>query len=267
YYVFMTSIGFNRILRPSCFTLNFYREILSSKEVYESFIYTVKINTISAFISITLTVVLLFLIFLGKRKNYAHIKLFQKFVESPTFIPYLVSAYGILLMFMKNGILHNLFVKFGILSSNQFPILTNEKYGISIILTYIWKTLPFMTMMTLPIMFRVEKKWDSLGKIYNLSSLDFFKKIVLPLILPNLGVSFFIVLSYLFASFETPYILGVTYPRVLSVLVFDMYAKGSLDFRGKIMVLNILISCLSLIFAGAIYFIFKYFTKFEDREW
>ncbi|MGL5176394.1 MAG: ABC transporter permease, partial [Cetobacterium sp.] len=89
----------------------------------------------------------------------------------------------------------------------------------------------------------------------------------LPLILPNLGVSFFIVLSYLFASFETPYILGVTHPRVLSVLVFDMYAKGSLDLRGKIMVLNILISCISLIFAGAIYFIFKYFTKFEDREW
>ena len=90
---------------------------------------------------------------------------------------------------------------------------------------------------------------------------------MLPLILPALSVSFFIVLTYLFASFETPYILGVTHPRVLSVSVFDMYTKGSLEARGKIMVMNIMISIISLFFGGMISLALKFFSKFENREW
>lgn len=268
YYVLMTSLGYNRILTKSYFTLDYYRDILSSKEFYNSLIYTVKINTISSFLAFTLTIVVVFLVFLSKRKGYFYTKFFQKVIEAPVFVPYLVSAYGILLLLMRRGIINNFLLKIGMISSvNQFPILTNDHNGVGIILTYVWKALPFMTMMSLPTVFRIDRKWDSLGKLYNLNNITFFRKIVFPLIFPTLSISFFIVLTYLFAAFETPYILGVTHPRVLSVLVFDTYTKGNLGLRGKIMVMNILISSISLLFGGIMCLALKFFTKFQEREW
>ena len=268
YYVLMTSLGYNRILTKSYFTLDYYRDILSSKEFYNSLIYTVKINTISSFLAFILTIVVVFLVFLSKRKGYFYTKFFQKVIEAPVFVPYLVSAYGILLLLMRRGIINNFLLKIGMISSvNQFPILTNNHNGVGIILTYVWKALPFMTMMSLPTVFRIDRKWDSLGKLYNLNNITFFRKIVFPLIFPTLSISFFIVLTYLFAAFETPYILGVTHPRVLSVLVFDTYTKGNLGLRGKIMVMNILISSISLLFGGIMCLALKFFTKFQEREW
>ncbi|WP_448819918.1 ABC transporter permease [Cetobacterium sp.] len=268
YYVLMTSLGYNRILTKSYFTLDYYRDILSSKEFYNSLIYTVKINTISSFLAFILTIVVVFLVFLSKRKGYFYTKFFQKVIEAPVFVPYLVSAYGILLLLMRRGIINNFLLKIGMISSvNQFPILTNDHNGVGIILTYVWKALPFMTMMSLPTVFRIDRKWDSLGKLYNLNNITFFRKIVFPLIFPTLSISFFIVLTYLFAAFETPYILGVTHPRVLSVLVFDTYTKGNLGLRGKIMVMNILISSISLLFGGIMCLALKFFTKFQEREW
>ncbi|MGL5367786.1 MAG: ABC transporter permease, partial [Cetobacterium somerae] len=165
----MTSLGYNRILTKSYFTLDYYRDVLSSKEFYESLIYTIKINSIAALLAFILTVIVIFLVFLSRRKGYFYTKFFQKVIEAPVFVPYLVSAYGILLLLMKRGVISNFLLKIGIISSmDEFPILTNDHHGIGIILTYVWKALPFMTMMSLPVVFRIDKKWDSLGKIYNL---------------------------------------------------------------------------------------------------
>lgn len=268
YYVLMSSLGYNRVLTTSCFTLQYYKEILCSKEFYQSLIYTIKINSIASIFAVILTIFIIFLVFFSKRRGYFFVKIFQKIIEAPVFVPYLIGAYGILLLLMRRGMINRILLKMEIISStNNFPILTNDSYGIGIIITYVWKALPFMTMMSLPVVFRIDKKWDYLGKIYNLTDFEFFKKIVFPLVFPTLSISFFIVLTYLFASFETPYILGITHPKMLSVLVFEMYAKGNLDLRGKVMVINILISSISLLFGGIICLIFKFFMKFQEREW
>lgn len=268
HYALLTSIGYNRILEKSYFTLDYYSEILISSYFYESLIYTVKINTISLFISYFLTMIILFLIFYSKKEDYFYTRIFQKIVEVPVFIPYLVSSYGVLIMFMKRGFLNSFLLEINAIESiDNFPILTNDKFGVGIIITYVWKSLPFMVMMSLPIVFRAEKKWNRLGIIYNLSHFKFFRKIICPLAFPTISISFFIVSAYLFASFETPYILGVSHPKVLSVMVFDMYTKGSLELRGQIMAINILISIISLVFSGILYLSLKKISKFNEREW
>lgn len=268
YYVLMTSIGYNRIMEKSFFTLNYYREVLTSNDFYKSLWYTMKINGISSIMSLIFTIAILYLIYLGKRKGYSFGKKFEQIMEIPVFIPYLVGAYGVLLLLMRRGIISMILYKFKIIKNfKDFPILTNDINGVGIIVTYIWKTLPFMIMMTVPVLFRISKKWNHLGKIYNLSDFLFFRNIVFPLILPSLSTGFFIVLTYLFASFETPYILGVTYPKVLSVEIFDIYTRSGIEARGKLMVMNILISLISLFFGGVSYLLLKYLSKFKEREW
>ncbi|MGL5620904.1 MAG: ABC transporter permease, partial [Cetobacterium sp.] len=107
--------------------MHYYRDVLHSKEFYESLIYTIKINSIAAFLAFILTIIVIFLVFLSKRKGYFYTKFFQKVIEAPVFVPYLVSAYGILLLLMRRGVISNFLLKIGIISSmDEFPILTND---------------------------------------------------------------------------------------------------------------------------------------------
>ncbi|MGL4980703.1 MAG: ABC transporter permease subunit, partial [Fusobacteriaceae bacterium] len=192
----------------------------------------------------------------------------QKLVESPLLAPYIIGAYSILVVFMQNGVLSMILQKIGIIESYRyFPILTNDKDGYGIIITYLWKTVPFIVMMSMPVVKRVSDRWDNLAKVYGLSDFGFYKKITLPLLAPTLVVSFFIILSYFFISFETPYLLGVTHPKSLAVYIYDIYSRGELEERGYVMAMNIVVSIISLLTGGVISLFLKFFSRFDDKGW
>lgn len=267
YYVIMTSFGYNRIIGESSFTLEYYKTLMFSKEFLENLKYTIKINLLTGGISLFLTIALLYLIYINRNSKYFK-NIFKKILEFPVGISYLTGAYALVLLLSRGGILGRNLVKVGIIESiRDFPILINDSYGIGIILGYIWKVVPFMTMMCIPIMADIEKRWRDLGVLYNLNDYNFFKKIVFPMIMPNLALSFFLVLAYLFSAFETPYILGVTYPRTLSVQMYELYREGDVELRGQVMAINVIVTLIALIISFTSYLILKYLTKFKEREW
>lgn len=258
FYGLMTSLGYNRIIGKSEFTWDFYRKVLSGKEFWVALEFTGKTALISSGAALLLTVTILFLMYINLSGQYFKGKIFQKIIESPLMIPYLAASYLILVLLMQRGLLSSFFLKLGIIKDyKQFPILTNDREGLGIIIAYIWKTTPFMVMTAMPVLVRASRKWENLGKILDMKRITFFLKVILPIIFPTLLMSYFIVLSYLFTSFEVPYILGVTYPKALSVSIYDIYSKGDLGRRGELMVMNILISVISLGIGMLIYLINK----------
>lgn len=266
YYGVMNSFGFNRIIGESGFTLEYYSRVFEDESFVRALLFTTKISVVSASISLILSVGLLFLIYINMKNKYFNFKLFQKIVESPLLIPYIIAAYAILIFFMQSGILSKFLINLGVIESyKEFPILTNDKTGIGIIFTYVWKTIPFIVMMTTPIIVKIKNRWEPLARVYNLRDIDFFIRIILPLIFPTLLVSFFIILAYFFTAFETPYILGVTYPKSIAVYVFELYSTGKLEDRGIIMCINICITVISLSVGGVVYYLTKLFTKVDER--
>lgn len=263
----MTSFGYNRIIGESSFTLEYYKTLMFSKEFLENLKYTVKINFLTGGISLFLTIAFLYLVYINRNSKYLK-NIFKKILEFPVGISYLTGAYALVLLLSRGGILGKNLVKVGIIESiRDFPILINDSYGIGIILGYIWKVVPFMTMMCIPIMADIEKRWRDLGVLYNLNDYNFFKKIVFPMLIPNLALSFFLVLAYLFSAFETPYILGMTYPRTLSVQMYELYREGDVELRGQVMAINVIVTLIALIISFTSYLILKYLTKFKEREW
>lgn len=268
FYGVMNSFGYYRILGESVFTWEFYRKMVENRALYSTLVFTARISFISAIISLILSITLIYLLFINLKKRVISPNLFQKLVESPLLVPYLIGAYAVLIVFMQNGILSMILQRVGIIESyHQFPILTNERNGIGIIITYVWKTVPFIVMMTMPVVKRISDRWDSLAKVYNLSSWGFFRKIVLPLIAPTLVISFFIILSYFFIAFETPYLLGVTHPKSLAVYIYDIYSRGSLEERGYVMAMNISISLFTLLVGGIVAGLLKIFSKLDEKGW
>lgn len=268
FYGIMNSFGYYRIVGESFFTLEFYKKMFENKALYSAIIFTTKISIVSAVLSLVLSVGIIYLIYINIKRKSIPPNLFQKLIESPLLVPYIIGAYAVLIVFMQNGILSNFFQWMGWIENYQkFPILTNEKMGIGIVITYVWKTIPFIVMMTMPIVKRISDRWDPLAKVYNLNSWGFFLKIVLPLISPTLIISFFIILSYFFIAFETPYLLGVTHPKSLAVYIYDIYSRGSLDDRGYVMAMNISISLFTLIIGGVVAGLLKIFSKLDEKGW
>lgn len=268
FYGLSTSFGFNSIGGDSNFTLINYFKVFQDKHLYSSIIFTSKISLISGIISLLISIIIIYLIYLNSKKKFLFPTFFQKIVEAPLFVPYLIAAYGILILCMQKGVLSTLLINLNIINNYQeFPILTNDRFGIGIIITYIWKTIPFIVMMTLPVVKRISNKWEPLGHIYNLSEFKFFIKIILPLIFPTLTIAFFIIFSYFIVAFETPYLLGVTYPKSLSVYIYELYSRGSLNERGFIMAINILISVFTLLMGYLAIKILNSFSKYDDKGW
>ncbi|MGL6098811.1 MAG: ABC transporter permease, partial [Fusobacteriaceae bacterium] len=164
FYGVLNSFGYYRIVGKSFFTLEFYKKIFEDRVLYSSFIFTLKISFISAIISMLLSIVIIYLLFLNRRRKVMSPYIVQKLVESPLLAPYIIGAYSILLVFMQNGVLSMILQKIGIIESyRDFPILTNDKDGYGIIITYLWKTVPFIVMMSMPVVKRVSDRWDNLA--------------------------------------------------------------------------------------------------------
>lgn len=268
YYGVMNSFGYYSVTGKSFFTWDNYIRVFNDLGFMNSIIFTIKISLIASLSALFLSILILYLIYINIKYKYFYPKIIKKMLEAPLLVPYLIGAYAILISFMQNGVLNKFLVGMGVLSSfDKFPIMTNDKLGIGVIITYIWKSVPFILITCTPQIERIVNKWEPLAKVYKLSNIKFYQKIVLPIIYPTLLGSFFIILSYFLVSFETPYLLGVINPRSLAVYIFDLYTRGGLEARGVVMAMNVIMMVINLFLGFIIFKIVKKSSKYNGNRW
>lgn len=263
------SFGLNPLVGTSHFTLHYYIEIFTSSYFIDSFKITVRITLLSTILAGVSALFILYLIFTTSNMlNLNYADYLQKIFISPMLVPYLIGSYIISTLLMQSGFLSSLLYSLGIISNmNSFPILTNETKGYSIIITYIWKTTPFIILMIYPVFQRIQNNWKDVAYIYGADNKRFFIEIIIPLIMPSFIVSLFIIFAFVFSAFEVPYLLGVTYPKTLSVLSFDMYSKGFIEQRPQLMAINIILTLVTIILGIMLYYFNKKFIVKGQSKW
>ncbi len=265
---FLQSFGLCKIIGKSSFTLDYYIQTLNSKSFWDSLLFTSKMAIISSTLSLIISIGIIYIIYINMERKFVQEERFQKIIESPLLVPYLIASYLILILFMQSGTISKILVALGIINGySSFPILTNDKKGIGIMIAYIWKTTPFIVMMSIPVLKRVQNKWMALAHIFNVGKTRFFIEVALPLMGPSLLMSFFIILAYIFTAFEVPYMLGVTYPKALAVEAYEIYSRGSLGDRPALMVINMIISFISLGSGFLVYLINRFFIGKNKGAW
>ncbi|MGD8258674.1 MAG: ABC transporter permease subunit, partial [Desulfobacterales bacterium] len=115
--------------------------------------------------------------------------------------------------------------------SALFPLLINDRWGIGILLAYVWKEIPFITLMILAVLRHSGMELLDVGRTLNASSWQRFRYITLPTISPSLGAACLIVFAYTFGAFEVPFLLGQTYPMMLPVWAYKNYSDVDLLAR------------------------------------
>jgi len=268
--VFMLIMFWAGILNSikAMFNFNLLREIVFSREFIVSTKYTLRLSLFSilsvAFVSI-IGIFILYLLSINLSEE--KLKKIRVLTLFPMYIPYILAGYMFSLILSQSGIISTIVYKLGFIENlSEFPALVNEPRGYSIIFTYAWKASPFIILMVFPNILRINKDWMDVARVFGVGKFYFFRKIVFPLIMPLYISSLFIVFAHILSSFEVPYLLGVTYPRTLSVLAYEKYARNSVSNREVVLVMNGIIIFITTLIGMIIYYSNKSLREGTELE-
>lgn len=257
----LQSFGYFSVIDNSSdgISLDAYRVAFSSDVVRSGIILTFRVALLSTLLSTVVALAISLMISRTKRFQSILIAITQFNIP----IPHVVAATGILLTFSQSGIISRLAYKLGFIdSTSEFPIITNDPFGYGIILSYLWKEIPFLCILILGALRGPVTQLDETAKTLGASYGYRLRKITLPYIFPSILSGTIIVFAFSFGSYEVPFILGEPYPSTVSVVAYQFYTNRDLAYRPVAMALA---TITSLVIGLLVYFYMK-ITQQESRK-
>ena len=222
--------------------LDAYRKVLTSPEVYRSFALTLYIAATSTFIASVLAVAMALLL----RSHFRGRAVASFFVQLNLTIPHLVGGIGILYLFSQSGSFARIAYSFGLITKPaDFPAVIFDPFAIGIIATYVWKELPFITVITLANMQTLGDDHETVARTLGATRWQAFRHVLLPQILPGLLSASAIVFAFTFGAYEIPALLGASSPLTLPVMAYRNFTDVDLAARPQAMALAMLIAFIS----------------------
>jgi putative spermidine/putrescine transport system permease protein len=223
------------------FTVKHFTHVLGDPGFLKSLGLTLYIAATSTMIALTISIVIaMVLLTLAERMQWIHF-IFQ----IPLVIPHLVVAITVIFLLSPTGMLSRVAQALRLIrSSSNFPLLINDRFGIGIIVTYVWKEIPFITLMILSVLRNAGLELLDVGRTLHANYWKRFRFIILPMIAPSLAASGLIVFAYTFGAFEVPFLLGQTYPMLLPVWAYKHYADVDLMARPEGIAIGLMIACI-----------------------
>jgi len=225
---FMQSLGYLPAAGMQSMSFAHFANVFTDPDFLRSLGLTVYVSLTSTLIAAGLSIAAaVFLLALSARN-----RLLQFIFQIPLTVPHLVIAVAMVFMLTPTGLLSRVAVKVGLIdAAAAFPLLVNDRWSIGIMLTYVWKEIPFITLMILAVLQRSGAELLEVGRILNAGRWQRFRYITLPTIFPSLGAAGLIVFAYTFGAFEVPFLLGRTYPMLLPVWAYKNYSDVDLMAR------------------------------------
>lgn len=161
-------------------------------------------------------------------------------------VPHVVGAIGILYLFGQSGSFARLAHAAGLIERPaDFPELLFDARAIGIILTYVWKEVPFIGLVVLAQMRALGTDYEAVARSLGAGRWQAFRHVLLPMILPGLLAASAIVFAFAFGAYEIPALLGASHPQALPVLVWRGFTDVDLAARPQAMAMAMVIAGLS----------------------
>jgi len=240
------SFGYMPAIGQTDLSLDAYREVLTGEDFLDSLALTVYVAGASTGIATVLAV----LAALALRRSSGRVS--SVVFQLPITIPHLVAAVGIALVVSQTGLGARLAAALGLIGEpRDFPALLYDEYSAGIILTYVWKEVPFVALVVLASLRGVAADLEDVARTLGASAWQRFWYVVFPVISPAVVAASLIVFAFTFGAFEVPYLLGKTYPTILPVMAYNEYRDIDLAARPVAMAINVLITLVTAAFAAA----------------
>ena len=257
----LQSVGFFSVIADGDQKISFdaYLAAFQNETVRAGIILTFRVAILSTVLSTVIALAISLMISRTKRFQSTLIAIAQFNIP----IPHVVAATGILLTFSPSGIVSRLTNHFGITDgSSDFPIITNDPFGYGIIMSYLWKEIPFLCVLILSALRGPVTNLDETAKTLGASYSFRLRKVILPYIFPSILSGTIIVFAFSFGSYEVPYLLGEPYPSTVSVVAYQLYTNRDLANRPTAMALATITS----VVIGLLVYAYMKLTQQEGRK-
>ena len=220
-------------------TLKHFSNVIFDPDFFFSLGLTLYVALTSTLVAAVLSIGLA----LGLASLARHHRWLHFIFQIPLTVPHLVIAVAIVFMMSPTGLFSRAALNLGLIdASSNFPLLINDRWSIGIISAYVWKEIPFITLMILSVLHNSGIELLDVGRTLKAGRWQRFRYITLPTIFPSLGAAALIVFAYTFGAFEVPFLLGRTYPMMLPVWAYKNYSDVDLFARPEGIATGIIIA-------------------------
>lgn len=220
-----------------------YATILTRPDFLKSLALSLWIATASTMIAATLALGAALLL----RQTFPGRAFISFLVQLNLTIPHIVGAIGILYLISQSGSFARLAYAAGLIATPaEFPILTQDPYAIGIILLYVWKELPFITLILLANLQTLGEDHEAVARSLGASRWQAFRHVLLPMMLPGLATASALVFAFAFGAYEVPLVLGAHAPKALPVLAWQAWTDTDLATRPEAMAMAVIIAVVGM---------------------
>lgn len=254
----MESLGYFPPAGLSHITTKYYREVLGSNSFKSSLKFSLYSSMVSSVLSAIIGVLVSWAILVVDTKR----KFIKSVCKFPIIVPHTVVVILMFNIISQSGVISRILYNLGIIRfQNSFPNLVFDKFGVGIILTYMWKEIPFIVTVIYGVMIKINEELFQAALNLGANRIKAFLYVILPITMPAVLSCFLIVFAFCFGSFEVPYLLGPTEPKALPVKAYIDYSSSDLQNRPYAMVVNMILIFVSIILIYLYQKIYKIFTS------
>jgi len=236
---FLQSLGYIPAIGRTELSLDAYRRLLGDPAFGRSLALSLWIAAVSSAVSVLLAVGGA----LALRRPWRGQKTIAFIFQLPIPIPHLVGAIGVLFLLGQSGLLARLAFGAGLIQTpGEFPALIYDRYGLGIILTYVWKSAPFIGLILLAILRGLGEEYEEAARTLGANSWQRFRYVTLPFLMPGILSSSILVFAFTFGAFEVPLLLGQRFPSMLPVLAYRYYTDVDLNSRVEAMAMSVIVA-------------------------
>ncbi|WP_018924629.1 hypothetical protein [Salsuginibacillus kocurii] len=226
-------------------SLSAYRTVLTDERVRESLGFSLYIAFLSTLISLIVGWLLTRWLYYSCLHRYA-----KALAWLPMLVPHFVAAYVIILFFSQSGWVPSLFFHAGVIEDPaDFPALTQDRSGVGILLTYMWKEVPFVILMLLPAYVEMDERLRMVVYTLGGGKAAAFKEVEWPQIKPIFFETAVILFAFTFAAFEVPQLIGASDPQMLAVLTYEWFHQGLWERRPEALAIMMMTTLVFLLLA------------------
>jgi putative spermidine/putrescine transport system permease protein len=223
--------------------LSAYTAILTDPGFLRSLGLSLWIATASTLIAATLALGAALLL----RRTFPGRALASFLVQLNLTIPHIVGAIGLAYLVSQSGAFARLAYSAGAITGPQdFPALTQDPWAIGIILLYVWKELPFITLILLASLQSLGDDHEAVARSLGATRWQAFRYVLFPMILPGLAAASALVFAFAFGAYEVPLLLGAHTPKALPVLAWQAWTDTDITSRPEAMAMAIVIALIGL---------------------
>ncbi len=241
-------------------TLRHYRSLFSLPGFWRSVGYTFYYALVPTIIGTALSIYLALIL----RKKFWGKTAFNYIYKLPLMIPYLVGVALTIVLFANGGIIARFLYALGLIeSTREFPRILYSHSGLGIMIVYLWKQIPFSTLIIYSVLMGLGKEAEEAALTLGASRWQTFWHVTLPQIMPGIVSATIIVFAFNFGSFEVPFILGGGFPNTLPVEAWRAFDDADYSRRLRAMAIVMFISLIS---SGVLITYLNVYRRFERKR-